>query len=413
LFCYFIIWKKEGFMMKKTIYFLIMMLICFIFGQTGGVSADTKTIKLGHLSAFSGGASLYGADAKRAIIMAVEEINGKGGIEVAGQRYLVDVVHLDHKYKAAAAVASYRRLVDFDGIHFIHNMGTVTAKAIMPYNEEDKVLLDIISPTESITLTGNKLLLDQVVRPSGYDPPVVTEAIKRGLRRLCIIADDSTLGKDHTAVITKYWEKLGGKVVATEFVKALKEVDFMPVLTKLKGHKPDAMYIIAQEEPGIRITKQAREAGIDAKLLYVEHFKKKTADSVGLDKLEGTLFVGSYSTLSSLPVPGTPEDVLAYREKYLKRWPDKYLSATGCYGYNYVYYTLKAMQLAGTTTDVYKVRAAASQAIKEDPTLKYGGFTKGGRAYGMPRFVMAIDKGKVHVVSSPLYPEDMAAEGEK
>jgi hypothetical protein len=55
----------------------------------------------------------------------------------------------------------------------------------------------------------------------------------------------------------------------------------------------------------------------------------------------------------------------------------------------------------------------ASQAIKENPTLKYEGFTRGGRAYGMPTFVMAIDNGKIHVVSGTPYPKELAEEGEK
>ena len=399
--------------MKRLFIWMVILCIGVMLGSANISFAEKKTIKLGHLSAFSGAASLYGADAKRAMTMAQEEINGKGGVDIGGQSYLVEVVHLDHKYKAADAVATYRRLIDLEDIHFMHVMGTVTSKAIMPYNEKDKVLLDIISPTENITLTGNKLLLDQVVRPSGYDPPVIKVALERGLKKLCIIADDSTLGKDHTGVIKEYWKKGGGELLGIEFVAALKEVDFMPVLTKFKALKPDAIYVVAQEEPGIRITKQIREIGIDAKLLYVEHFKKKTIDAVGLDKLEGTLFVGSYSTLSSMPVPGTPEDVIAYREKYLKRWPGEYISATGIYAYNYIYYTLKAMQLANTTTDVYKVRAVASQAIDQNDVLEYGGFTKGGRAFGMPTFVLAIDDGKIHVVSKSLYPKILAEMGEK
>ena len=397
--------------MKKCFCLILVLLLGLVLGQAGDALAE-KILKLGHLNAFSGGASLYGADSKRGITMAVEEINGKGGVNVGGERYLLEVVHLDTKYKPAPTVAAYRRMVDLHGIRFIHNMGTVTGKAIMPYNEKDKVLVDVISPTESMNKTGNKLLLNQVVRPNGYDPPVVKEAIKRGLRRLCIIADDSDFGKEHTEVITTEFQKLGGKVLAVEYVKATREVDFMPVLTKLKGYKPDCMYVVAMEEPGIRMTKQIREAGIKATLLYIEHFKKKTVDAVGIENVEGTLFVGSYSTLSSLPAPGSPEDILAYRDKYLKRWPGKYLSATGCYGYNWIHYLSKALELAGTT-DVYKVRAVAGQAINEDPTLKYGGFTKGGRAFGMPTFVMSIDNGKVRVVSGNAYPKELAGLGEK
>jgi branched-chain amino acid transport system substrate-binding protein len=397
--------------MKKYFGLLAMLAVGLVSGQANHALAQ-KTLNLGHLNAFSGGVSLYGADSKRAMTIAIEEINAKGGINVGGERYLIEVIHVDSKYKPADTVAGYRRLVDLNGARFIHDMGTVTGKAIMPYNEKDKVLLDIISPSETLNQEGNKLVLNQVVRPNGYDPPVVKEAIKRGLKNLCVIADDSDFGKEHTEVITRTFAQLGGKVLAVEYVKSAADVDFMPVLTKLKGYKPDCMYIVALEEPGIRITKQAREAGITAKLLYCEHVKQKTIDAVGIENLEGTLFVGSYSTLSSMVVPGAPEDILNYRNKYLKRWPGEYLSATGCYGYNWIYYTTKAIELAGTVTDVYKVRAMASQAIKES-VLKYEGFTKGGRAYGMPTFVLAIDNGKIRVASGAPYPKELAELGEK
>lgn len=397
--------------MRQYGFTLLALLAGLVLGQVGDASAQ-KTLKLGDLNAFSGGASLYGADSKRAMTIAIEEVNKKGGVKIGNEKYLLDVIHLDHKYEAAATVAGYRRLVDLHGVRFIHVMGTVTGKAVLPYLEKDGVLMDVISPTESMNQTGNPLVFNQVVRPNGYDPPVVKEALKRGLKRLCVIADDSDFGKEHTAVIAQCFKDGGGQVLGVEYVKVTKEVDFMPVLTKLKGYNPDCMYIVAFEEPGIRITKQAREAGIKAILLYVEHFKEKTIQAAGIQNLEGTLFVGSYSTLSSLPAPGSPEDIVAYRTKYQKRWPGEYLSATGCYGYNWIHYLSKAIEIAGST-DVYKVRAVASQAIKENPTLKYEGFTRGGRAYGMPTFVMAIDNGKIHVVSGTPYPKELAEEGEK
>jgi len=398
--------------MKKHLWLIVVLAIGLAFTQSNDALAQ-KTLKLGHLNSFSGGTSLYGADSKRAMTIALEEINAKGGIHVGGERYLLEVVHLDSKYQPADTVAGYRRLVDLHGIRYIHNMGTVTGKAIMPYNEKDKVLVDIISPSESLNQTGNKLVLNQVVRPNGYDPPVVREAVKRGFRNVCVIADDSDFGKEHTSVIADTFKQLGGKVLAVEYLKTTAEVDFMPVLTKLKGFKPDCMYIITFEEPGIRITKQAREAGITAKFFYCEHFKQKTIDSVGIENLEGTLFVGSHSTLSSIPIPGTPDEILDYRNKYLKRWPGEYLSSTGCYGYNWIYYTTRAMELAGTVADVYKVRAMASRALKENSKLRYEGFTEGGRAYGMLTFVLAIDNGKIRIASMIPYPKELAELGEK
>jgi branched-chain amino acid transport system substrate-binding protein len=403
--------------MKKTGIYLLAVLLTLAFVSNNLMAAqEPRKLILGHLNSFSGGTSLYGADSKRAITLALEEINAKGGVTVAGQRYLIDVIHMDHKNNPAATVAAYRRLVDSDGVRFIHIMGTVPGKAVMQSNEKDQVLLDVISPTETLNQTGNKLVLNQVVRPSGYDPPIVKEAIKRGLKRVSLIVDDSDFGKEHAGVIMKTFEKEGGKVLSVEYMKTGTEVDFMPVLTKIKGLNPDCLYLVAYEEPGIRIAKQARESGIKAKLIFTEHFKQKTIDSLGRDKLEGTLFTGSYSTFSSITVEGTPEKCIKYHERYLKRWPGTYLSSTGIYGYNWVYYVTKAMQLAGSTTDVFKVRAMSGRAIHEgsgELTMDYGGFTKGGRAYGQPSYVMGIDSGKVRIITGVPYPKELAEAGEK
>jgi branched-chain amino acid transport system substrate-binding protein len=402
--------------MKKIFWLFAIFLIGLMVGQSGLTFAgsEPKKIIMGHLNAFSGSASLYGDDSKRAITLALEEINAKGGGQVAGENYLLEVIHLDHKYQAASTVSGYRRLVDLNKVRFVHNMGSMTGEAIMKFNEKEGVLLDILSPADGSTISGNKLVLNQATRANGNDPPVVTEAFKRGLKSMCIIADDSEFGRDHTVEIERIYKKLGGNILGTEYVVSTKSVDFLPVLTKLKGYNPDCIYIIAMEEPAARIAKQAREAGISAILLFTEHFKQKAIDVIGIEKLEGTLFTASALALISLRPEGTPEEYLRYREKYLKRWPGAYLSATGVYGYNWIYYITKAMQKTGTTTDVFKIRAVCSDAIRESSSVvKYEGFTKGGRGYGQPIFVLGIDKGKVHVIQGVPYPKELAEAGEK
>ncbi len=398
--------------MKRVPLFLGAAIILLALGQSE-MGATAETLKLGHLNALSGGVSLYGADSKNAITLAAEEINAKGGLTVGGKNYQVEVIHLDNKFNAAATVAGYRRLVDLHKIQFIHNMGTETGRAITPHNEKDKVLLDVISSTESFNQQGNELLLNQVCRPNGLNTPVAAEAAHQGLKRMCIIADDSLFGKEAAGLITKEFESLGGKIVGAEYVNTTHGVDFMAELTKLKGTKPDCMFIIAMEEAGARIAKQTREAGITARLLFGEHFKKKIIDVVGMENLEGTLFCGTPLTLMASPIEGTPKKYIDYREKYLKRWPGAVLSATGAYGYNWLYYTTRAIQMANSVEDVYRVRAKVSEAIAQSELIKYEGFTKGGRGYGQPTYIMGIKNGKMYTAKETSYPASLAGQGEK
>lgn len=401
--------------MDKKTWLSGLLMFTLVLGQVLIASAaGPEKIMLGNLSAFSGGSSIYGEDSKRAMTLAIEEINAQGGFDIAGKKYTFEVIHMDHKFQAALAVSGYRRLVDLNGVRFIQQMGSMTGEAIMKYNEKDNVLVDNVTPADGLTTSGNKLALNQCTRSNGNDPPVVETAWKRGLKTMYILADDSEFGRDHAEMIEQSYRKMGGKVLGIEFVQATKSVDFMPVLTKIKGYKPDCIYIVAVEEPAARIAKQAREAGIRAKLLFTEHFKQKAIDIVGIEKLEGTLFTGSALALISLTPIGTPPEFLRYREKYLKRWPGAYLSATGLYGYNWLYYLAKAMQISGTTTNVNKIRAACSDALRETSNVvTYKGFTPGGRGYGLPIFVLGIEKGKVIIISSSPYPKDLAAAGEK
>lgn len=398
---------------KRWLYGLLIGALVSVLAVVSNAAGPEK-ITLGNISSFSGGSSLYGEDTQRAMTMAIEEINAKGGFDVAGKKYTFDVVHMDHKFQPALSVSSYRRLVDLHGVHFIQQMGSTTGLAIMKYNEKDKVLIDNVSPADQLTTTGNKLVTNQTTRSNGNDPPVCEAAWKRGIKTMFILADDSDFGRDHAKMIQNTFTKLGGKILGTEYVQATKSVDFMAVLTKIKGYNPDAIYIVAVEEPAARISKQAREVGIVAKLLYTEHFKQKAIDTIGIEKLGGTLFTGSALALISINPVGIPEEFLRYREKYMKRWPGAYLSATGLYGYNWIYWLARAMQMAGTTTDIYKIRAVLSDALRETShVVSYQGLTPGGRGYGLPIFVLGIEKGKVIIVGGSPYPKELAAEGEK
>lgn len=398
---------------KRWLYGLLIGALVSVLAVVSNAAGPEK-ITLGNISSFSGGSSLYGEDTQRAMTMAIEEINAKGGFDVAGKKYTFDVVHMDHKFQPALSVSSYRRLVDLHGVHFIQQMGSTTGLAIMKYNEKDKVLIDNVSPADQLTTTGNKLVTNQTTRSNGNDPPVCEAAWKRGIKTMFILADDSDFGRDHAKMIQNTFTKLGGKILGTEYVQATKSVDFMAVLTKIKGYNPDAIYIVAVEEPAARISKQAREVGIVAKLLYTEHFKQKAIDTIGIEKLGGTLFTGSALALISINPVGIHEEFLRYREKYMKRWPGAYLSATGLYGYNWIYWLARAMQMAGTTTDIYKIRAVLSDALRETShVVSYQGLTPGGRGYGLPIFVLGIEKGKVIIVGGSPYPKELAAEGEK
>ena len=408
-------------MKRNYIRFIILglfMSIFFILMQASQTMAvqKPKTLTLGLLGPFSGGAAFYGEDGKRSAILAMEEINARGGITVAGERYLIDIIYLDTKYRASASVAGFQRLVELHNVHFIHSVGASPSFALLPLNEKAKVLLDVTTASGRVTNAGNRLLLSAPCQGNAYDPALAKEAIKRGLKTMAIIADKTDLGKLHVQGIPKYYEKLGGKILGVELVETIEAADFYPQATKAKGLKPNCIFIPAQGEPSGQIAKQIREIGYKGILVFTEAFGESGMKIAGTSNLEGSFFVGGAVKLISWVPKGTPEKYIKYRERYLKRWPGKNISGEGPYAYYWVYYVTKAMEIAGTTTDAYAVRKACNEAVSEsDFLLDIKGWTSGGRAYGEEIYLLEVKDGEVNFCpeSTFIYTKKLAQEGEK
>ena len=121
-------------------------------------SAQEKLIRIGALYPMTGRSGLYGMDSVAAAEMAIDEINGKGG--VAG--YKLDIVFTDSKSKPAYAVRVAERYITEDKVHFLFGVvSSGVGLAVTEVSKQNKVIfigtdhaateltLDNFSPTTS------------------------------------------------------------------------------------------------------------------------------------------------------------------------------------------------------------------------------------------------------------------------
>ena len=117
--------------MKKCLIFLLVTVMAFAL-MPFAASAAGKTIKIGAMYPMTGRAGLYGKDSVAAAEMAIDEINGKGG--VAG--YKIDATFTDSKAKPAYAVRVAKRYVTEDKVHFL--FGVVSSGVGLAVTEVSK-----------------------------------------------------------------------------------------------------------------------------------------------------------------------------------------------------------------------------------------------------------------------------------
>jgi len=99
--------------MKKITCVFFVALFLAVVAVPLAVQAQDKVIRIGAMYPMTGRAGLYGIDSVAAAEMAIDEINGKGGVN----GYTLDITFTDSKARPAYAVRVATRYITEDKVH--------------------------------------------------------------------------------------------------------------------------------------------------------------------------------------------------------------------------------------------------------------------------------------------------------
>lgn len=267
-------------------------------------------IKIGVFGPFTGDGAAYGEPYRNMVAMAIEEINGKGGVD--GRP--ITAVYEDDKCNGANATNAVTKLITVDKVQvLIGSMCSSAALAAVPVAEKAKVV--ILSPgASSPDLTGKSPYFFRNYPSDASQGKVLAElANKKGYKKIAFIQEN----KDYPLGIFKAFEgtftKLGGTLVKEEFIPDATE--FRSSLTKLKNQRPDALFIDTQTPAaGARILKQLGELGWKPQIFLSD---ATTGDAKTINdykaQLEGA-FAAEYGVDPTNPI--FQRMLAAYKAKY-------------------------------------------------------------------------------------------------
>lgn len=312
-------------------------------------SAEPKTLNIGYTGPMSGGGALFGKDVTEGLDMAVDEINDKGGLNVNGQRYFINLVKLDDQYLPDKAATNARRLVtEYETpIIFVPHSGG--AFALQQFNETDNFLLMAFTSEPKISLTGNKLTV-QMTSPYNLYPEIYSQKVMEKFgKKLALIPTSSQYGKDWTANLVPAWEKLGGTVVADVPVDYNKEVDFSTYVSKALAANPDVLFVGGPSQPTAMVIKQARQMGFKGGFIVMDQAKlDQIATFIPMSDLEGAIGV---TPLSLYPSEGRQPFIDRFKAKYDGKEPSWEASKN----YDHFILLAKGIEKAGVVDDPAKI----------------------------------------------------------
>lgn len=321
------------------------------------VYAQTQTLKIGLIGPMTGPAATWGYAAKGSMQTLADEVNAKGGLEVGGKKYQVQIVAYDDQYKAAEAIAAYQRLVTRDGVKYIIVQTSAPTMAIKQLVEDDKIVTLTTAYSPAAIDDKTKFMFRAYSTAVDFMPPYAAW-MKNNLkeRRMVTLNPNDETGWSQAKTTEKLYKDNGFEVLSGELYERSAK-DFVPMLTKILALKPEVIDLGASSPASAGlIVRQAREAG----------FKGRFVQTGGAGWLEVVATAGKAAAEGMVNIlyadqnnPGFQRVAADYKRQYNGQSPNEMIAVY----YDAASVLLAAIKKGGDVNDTSKVAASISTVL--------------------------------------------------
>lgn len=302
--------------------------------------AEPATWKVGVLFSRSGVAGLTETEHFLGTALAVEEINGAGGVR--GRP--IEPVCLDPAGDPQAYRALARRLLADEGVGVIFGCSlSASRKAVLPLVERHDGLLWYPSIYEGFEYSESVLYTGATLNQSVF--PLADHLLRRHGPRIFIVGSDYIYPRESNRVMRDLVESRGGSVVGERYVALDPDSDALRALVaEIKRFAPDAVFSTVVGRGAQQLYRLYAEAGIDRARHPIASLTMAEGEiaAIGPHLCDGHILAGTY--FGSLVGDHNRRFASAFRARFGDR-PTSMWSETA---YAQVHLFARALTQAGT-----------------------------------------------------------------
>jgi branched-chain amino acid transport system substrate-binding protein len=225
-------------------------------------ASGPASLKFGVLLPLSGDSASYGVKARRAVQLAVDDLNtsNRCGRPIAA-------VFEDSAAQPITGLSAFQKLISADQVPIV--IGDVVSSvtlAIAPTANRNKTV--VLSPTASAPALTNAGAYIYRLWPSDLveGHAIADYAIKRNFKRAAVLHINNDYGLAISNVFRNAFEQRGSTVITSEAYFENNQ-DFRSVLSKVGMLTPDVLYVAGYYADSATIARQTRELGLNIPIL--------------------------------------------------------------------------------------------------------------------------------------------------
>jgi len=299
-------------------------------------TAAQQTVNMPIVIELSGAGAVSGTNFRDGAVLAIEEINAKGGI--LNRR--INAPQSDTQSNPGISRAQVQKAIDSDPYVILGPVFSGSVKVNMILCQQAEVPQITGAEAAEITQVGNPYIF-RTSFGQQMSMPKIANYIRDGLkaRTVSVLWVNNDFGKGGRDTFVKEMAARNIKVISDVSTES-GQVDFAADVVRLKGANADAIFVYTNEEESARFLREARKQGISKPLIG-----ETTLLGQKVIELAGAAANGVKGHVG-LTVDAPVAAVQAFREKFQKRFnylPDH----NGIKGYTGVYAVKHATEKIG------------------------------------------------------------------
>jgi branched-chain amino acid transport system substrate-binding protein len=303
----------------------------------GALSAQAQqTVNMPIVIELSGAGAVSGTNFRDGAVLAIDEINAKGGI--LGRK--ISAPQSDTQSNPGISRAQVQKALDSDPYVVLGPVFSGSVKVNMVLCQQAEVPQMTGAEAADITQAGNPYIF-RTSFGQQVSMPKIANYIRDGLKAksVAVLWVNNDFGKGGRDTFTKEMAARGIKVAADISTES-GQVDFAADVVKLKSANADAVFVYTNEEESARFLREARKQGITAPLIGETTLLGQKVIELAGDAANGAR--GHVGLSADAPIAA----IQTFKEKFTKRFnyvPDH----NGIKGYTAVYAVKYATEKIG------------------------------------------------------------------